>query len=100
MSAFQPYAGAYEFGGETFSWRCYATARVYEIRPLAHAPLPAAPTGRKWIEPLHKGRQLPACCLVDEAVAEFSQILMQVNPRPDTAKRPSSEPPSLLAQAV
>jgi hypothetical protein len=80
MSAFQPYAGAYEFDGGAYGWRCYATARVYEIRSGAHAPFPRPPQGRKWVAAPRKTYEPDAVCLVDEAVEEFSQILLQVQP--------------------
>jgi len=90
MSAFQSYAGAYEFDGGDFAWRCYATARVYEVRRSEHAPFPHAPVGRKWVlaERQHGGADV--ACLVDEAIGEFSQILMQVAAMPTA--RANAEP--------
>jgi hypothetical protein len=82
MSAFQPYAGAYEFDGGEFAWRCYATARVYEVRLGEHAPFPSAPRGRKWVLPERQHKEPDVVCLVDESVGEFSRILLQVEPRP------------------
>jgi len=81
MSAFQAYAGAYEFDGGAFSWRCYATARVYEVRQRGHAPLPRAPHGRKWVAPVQQAYEQAVECLVDDTVEEFSQILLQVEAR-------------------
>lgn len=84
MSAFQAYAGAYEFAGRFYGWRCYATARVYEVRQKRHAPLPSAPRGRKWVGPSREACEADVACLVDETVEEFSQILLQVAPEPRT----------------
>jgi len=78
MSAFQAYAGAYEFAGDSYGWRCYATARVYEVRQKRHAPLPSAPEGRKWVAPPREAYEPDVACLVDASVQEFSQILLQV----------------------
>jgi len=78
MSAFQAYAGAYEHEGGAFAWRCYATARVHEIRRREHGPLPSPPAGRKWVSPTRQGHEQDVSCLVDETVEEFSQILLQV----------------------
>ncbi len=81
MSAFQAYAGAYEFGGASYNWRCYATARVYDARKQEHGPFPPAPQGRKWIA-VSDGRatDLALSWLIDEDTADFSQILVQVEP--------------------
>ncbi len=87
MSAFQAYAGDYEFAGDAFNWRCYATARVYEIRRVDHAPFPKAPRGRKWISPAQQDYEQPVGCLVDESVNDFSQILLQVQATGKTAAR-------------
>ena len=81
MSAFQSYAGAYKHEGGVYDWRCYATAPVYEIRCRDHAPFPAAPKGRKWASPAQQDHEIMVACLVDDAVEEFSQILLQVNPQ-------------------
>lgn len=78
MSAFQAYAGDYECDGAAFSWRCYATARVYEIRRADQAPFPRAPKGRKWISPERQDYEQQVGCLVDDDVTDFSQILLQV----------------------
>jgi hypothetical protein len=78
MSAFQAYSGAYEFAGNSYGWRCYATARVYEVRQKRHAPLPSAPHGRKWVAPPREAYEADVTCLVDATVEEFSQILLQV----------------------
>ena len=73
MSAFQAYSGAYEFAGSSYGWRCYATARVYEVRQNRHAPLPSAPQGRKWVAPPRAAYDPDVACLVDAAVEEFSR---------------------------
>jgi len=78
MSAFQAYAGAYEHEGGAFAWRCYATARIHEVRRREHGPLPRPPKGRKWVSPARHGCEQDVSCLVDETVEEFSQILLQV----------------------
>lgn len=82
MSAFQSYSGAYEFGGGDFAWRCYATARIYDVRRSEHAPLPSAPQGRKWLVAERTRHAPDVCCLVDDAVNEFSHILLQVEMMP------------------
>jgi hypothetical protein len=81
MSAFQPYAGEYEYGGGTVRWRCYATAPVHGVRPAEHRPFPSAPQGQKWLNPAEGRRQPAVACLVDETVTEFSQILLQIEAR-------------------
>jgi hypothetical protein len=78
MSAFQAYSGAYEFAGISYGWRCYATARVYEVRQKRHSPLPSAASGRKWVAPPREAYEPDVACLVDASVEEFSQILLQV----------------------
>lgn len=92
MSAFQAYAGAYEFDGGAYAWRCYATARIHEVRRREHGPPPPPPQGRKWVAParqsLASGDKAPdVSCLVDETVDEFSQILLQVQPQLRAALR-------------
>lgn len=86
MSAFQAYAGAYEFEGGAYAWRCYATARIHEVRRREHGPLPRPPHGRKWVSAADLSPARHAApevsCLVDETVEEFSQILLQVQPEP------------------
>jgi hypothetical protein len=99
MSAFQAYAGAYEHQGASYSWRCYATARVYEIRHSDHGPFPKAPNGRKWIAPEQRTYDQLVGCLVDEGVEEFSQILLQVDPRPQPAARAGRHAPESVAAA-
>jgi len=86
MSAFHAYAGAYEYCGQSFSWRCYATVRVHEVRRQEHSPFPTAPPGRKWLwhSPLH--HEPDVGWLVDETAEEFSHILLQINP--DVAASP------------
>lgn len=80
MSAFQAYAGAYETRGDRFTWRCYATTRVYGVRAADHAPFPNAPDGKKWFRQAAHYGSAEVAWLVDEAVEEFSQILLQVLP--------------------
>lgn len=82
MSAFQAYTGAYGHDEQLFRWSCYATSRVYEVRSFEHLPLPDAPQGRKWVTLAHD-RDPAAAWLVDDATADFSQILLQIgSPRP------------------
>ena len=100
MSAFQAYAGAYEYDGASFGWRCYATARVYAIRHSAHAPFPAPPQGRKWIFPAQQDYKQVVGCMVDEAVEDFSQILLQVTPPPQAASRPAVRREPALTSAA
>jgi hypothetical protein len=87
MSAFQPYTGAYEFAGSAFGWRCYATARVYEVRQSGHGPFPEAPQGRKWLSAPRPNYEPAVICLVDATVADFTQILLQVQPLSQPAPR-------------
>jgi hypothetical protein len=85
MSAFQAYAGAYEFEGQAFAWRCYATTRVYAVRRVEHAPAAMASPGRRWLW-RSSGRHEPdVAWLVDEDAHEFSHILLQIFPQ--TARR-------------
>jgi hypothetical protein len=81
MSAFQAYAGVYEFGGEAFNWRCYATIRVHAVRPREHGPLPKPPLGRKWVwqRPLY--HEPDVGWLVDDGAEGFSHILLQIEPQ-------------------
>lgn len=78
MSAFQAYAGAYEHRGRRVRWRCYATVRIYDLRRSEHAPLPPAPAGKKWTGHPPHSRDTEVHWMVDESVADFSQILLQV----------------------
>jgi len=80
MSAFQPYAGVYEFHGQSFNWRCYATSRLHEVRRKDHEPLPPPPAGRKWIAPADASHDPGIVLLVDEDVSDISQILLQIGP--------------------
>ena len=93
MSAFQAYAGEYEYGDQSFSWRCYATARVHAVRRREHAPFPKAPSGRKWLwqSPLHHEPEVG--WLVDETAEGFSHILLQIQQQQQAAV-------SRLAEAV
>jgi hypothetical protein len=82
MSAFSAYDGAYEFNGDQYSWRCYATARVHELRKGDHAPFPKPPAGKKWITV--RGRRQSdqtLTLLLDESITDFSQMLVQIEPR-------------------
>ena len=88
MSAFQSYAGAYEFDGGDFAWRCYSTTPVYEVRRSEHAPFPSAPNGRKWVLPDQSRHSPDVACLIDAAVEEFSQILLQVEATPRVIAQP------------
>lgn len=82
MAAFQAYAGAYGHAGQLYDWKCYATARVYEVRQGEHAPLPQAPQGRVWVSAAADGRGgPPVACLLDGTATEFSHILLQIRPR-------------------
>jgi hypothetical protein len=78
MSAFVGYDGVYKHQDETFIWRCYATARVYDMRCGDHAPLPPAPVRKRWASARHRRFEKPVAFLVDEGVTEFSQMLVQV----------------------
>jgi hypothetical protein len=80
MSAFQAYAGAYDYAGRSFSWRCYATTRVHAVRSRDHAPFPKAPPGLKWLwqSPMHHEPEVG--WLVDDCAQEFSHILLQIHP--------------------
>jgi hypothetical protein len=79
VSAFQSYAGAYEFCGKEVRWRCYANARLHGLRRADHAPLPAAPNGKKWLS-LARDRVDPDVkVLVDQDVEEISQILLRID---------------------
>jgi hypothetical protein len=86
MSAFQAYAGGYEFEGQSFGWRCYATTRVHAVRRREHAPLPPAPEGRTWRWQSSDRRQPEVAWLVDEGAEEFSHILLQIDPSPRLAE--------------
>lgn len=88
MSAFQAFAGAYEFAGKSYSWQCYATVRIHEIRQFGHAPFPSTPTGRKWLAAPRQPYEPDVRFLVDMSVEEFSQILLQVQPHSPPAARP------------
>ncbi|HSV02874.1 MAG TPA: hypothetical protein VLI41_06675 [Phenylobacterium sp.] len=79
MSAFQAYGGSYEYNGRAFSWRCYATTRVYEVRISDHVPHGSAPNGKSWIHrSRHKG-DAEFAWLVDAGAERFSHILLQVD---------------------
>jgi|KBSSwiStaDraftv2_1062776.scaffolds.fasta_scaffold02621_17 hypothetical protein len=78
MSAFQAYSGAYDHGRQLYRWSCYATCRVYEVRPI-DGLLPPAPGGRKWVARRVHGQTGPqVAMLVDGPTDEFSQMLAQV----------------------
>lgn len=85
MAAFQPYAGAFTDGGETYRWNCYATCPVYEVRGHAHT-LPEPPAGRKWVsKPRHAGDGPELAVLVDGETTDFSQMLTQITAAPAAA---------------
>jgi hypothetical protein len=98
MSAFQAYAGAYDFDGGSYSWRCYATARVYAIRKSEHTPFPTAPEGLKWVTPARQEQQVD--CLVEDGVGEFSQILLQVQAQPEASLAPQTRQRAEAASAT
>lgn len=80
MSAFKAYGGAYEHEGRPFIWRCYATARVLEVRASAHIPKSKPPRGFKWVRrSRHKGDE-EFGWLVEAPTDGFSHILLQVEP--------------------
>lgn len=78
MAAFQPYAGAFTWEGETYRWNCYATCPVYEVRSYAQS-LPDPPDGRKWVlKPRRTGDDPELAVLVDRETTDFSQMLTQI----------------------
>lgn len=82
MSAFSAYDGAYEFDGAQYRWRCYATARVHEMRKGEHGPFSRPPKGKKWISVKGRRASDPTLnLLLDEGVTDFSQMLTQVERR-------------------
>jgi hypothetical protein len=83
MSSFQPYAGSYEIDDVRYDWRCYATARLYDLRRPEHAAVPPASLGRAWIAAAEgPDDQQALYALVDEGADEVSLMLVQVRPRP------------------
>ena len=91
MSAFQAYGGAYEHNGRSFGWRCYATARVYEVRLSEHVPFDGAPRGKKWVRKTrHKG-DVEFGWLVDAGTDGFSHILLQVEQREERQAMPAED---------
>lgn len=86
MSAFIAYGGAYEFAGRQYRWRCYATARVHEIRKREHGPSPLPPEGLQWVASEGRRGDPEVICLMDESVGEFSQMLVQVEPQMRAAR--------------
>ncbi|MFC3070410.1 hypothetical protein [Phenylobacterium soli] len=91
MSAFAPYRGAYEADGQRYAWRCYATARIYEVR-LADHPLPPPPHGKAWLTAARHPGDDRMHWLVDEGIDRFSQILCAVEaagPRADAHRHPA-----------
>ena len=85
MAAFQPYAGDFTDGGETYRWNCYATSPVYEVRSEGQS-LPEAPAGRKWVrKPRYAGGGPELAVLVDGDTTDFSQMLTQVSAATSTA---------------
>jgi hypothetical protein len=90
MSAFTAYAGAYEFDGRPFIWRCYATARVVEVRASDHIPRSPPPRGLKWVRrSRHKG-DVEFVWLVEAPTEDFSHILLRVEPG-DRPAKPAAE---------
>ena len=88
MSAFLAYGGAYEFGGRQYRWRCYATARVYEIRKQEHGPSPQTPEGLRWISPQRRRGDPEVLWLMDEDSDDFSQMLVQVEQQARASRPP------------
>lgn len=88
MSAFQPYAGAYGVCDKVVRWRCYATARLHGLRRQVDAPMPAPPAGLKWLRPARDRDGVEVALLVDQAVNEVSQILLQIEAHPSPRDRP------------
>jgi hypothetical protein len=86
MSAFLGYEGVYEHHDETFIWRCYATAPVYDVRRADHAPLPDATPHRHWVHAAHRRFEKPVAFLVDGGVSDFSQMLVQVVAQPKASR--------------
>lgn len=81
MSAFLSYAGAYEYNGRQYQWRCYATARVHGLRKREHGPNPKPPQGLDWVAVRSRHEGEPELSwLVEKGAAEFSQMLVQVEP--------------------
>jgi hypothetical protein len=80
MSAFTAYGGAYEYGGRPFIWRCYATARVVEVRAREHIPQAAPPRGLKWVRRGGRKGDKQFAWLVDAPTGDFSHILLCVEP--------------------
>jgi hypothetical protein len=85
VPAFNPYRGAYAFGDEAFTWQCYATVRVYELRRVEHARTVAAPEGRRWALSERHPEDLRLAWLIDADAAEFSHILSRVADGPEGA---------------
>jgi hypothetical protein len=97
MSAFQAYGGSYDYDGRSFTWRCYATARVYEVRMSDHAPLPPAPRGKKWVSRARHNGDADFGWLIDTGTDEFSHILLQVEPQRRTEGRRREAPRHAVA---
>jgi hypothetical protein len=91
MSAFQAYAGAYESRGVFYKWRCYATARVHEVRTFDQGGIPEAPHGKRWILKSRREGEPEVAWLMDESTVDFSQILLQVEAHPAAAAQPRRE---------
>lgn len=78
MPSFQSYAGTYQADGHRVRWRCYATARVYEVRPEPPENLPPPPIGRCWqVRPASSAGPRFAW-LVDAQDPDFSYMLLDV----------------------
>lgn len=89
MSAFQAYAGGYESSGIFYNWRCYATARVHEVRTFDGGSLPEAPKGKRWVLKSRREGEAELAWLMDEATVDFSHILLQVDPQPAPSPAPA-----------
>jgi hypothetical protein len=78
MAAFNPYSGAYVSEGREFSWRCYSTTHVHDMRLMEHRSFDPVP-GRQWVEiQTRHPREPKVAFLVDGGAGDFSQMLTQV----------------------
>ena len=99
MSSFQSYTGEYSSGGRRYRWRCYATARVYELRRADHVPLPPAPEGKAWAWRSQREGEPQAAWLVDADLPQLSHMLVQFEPLGDLIERPEPRHVEIRAQA-
>jgi hypothetical protein len=80
VAAFQAYEGTYADDFGSFRWKCYATARVHEIRTFG-GPLPCPPEDRKWVrKSQYASGDHHLAVLVDASTDDFSQMLSQIHP--------------------